>query len=331
MSDAEQLKIALTAHALGQLAGQERTDIQRVLADPVAPEARRHVAEVRRLAESLRRSPEPITAVPSAALRDHLQNLLAVTPALASQRDRLLRPSVGSPGARQWVKGILAGGLLVAVLLLITLSAPFAKRFPTSTEVASRAPALTARGQDLKKALDRDATVDALSLPPVPSPTTPILADLASESIRKDTNSESQGALNNLAHQLGSQLANGPVSKDSSALAETTKSQPFATAPTQTEYRRLEKVPEPVSSQQIAQQKPSESGRESGKLARKAAATLLQANKSRLVRPAHWKPATVRNRRLTSFSRLQTGEDSAHGAKARTTENSRKRSTIERL
>ena len=275
MSDAEQLKIALTAHALGQLAGQERTDIQRVLADPVAPEARRHVAEVRRLAESLRRSPEPFTAVPSAALRDHLQNLLAVTPALASQRDRLLRPRVGSPGARQWVKGILAGGLLVAVLLLITLSAPFAKRFPTSTEVASRAPALTARGQDLKKALDRDATVDALSLPPVPSPTTPILAtdlatDLASESIRKDTNSESQGALNNSAHQLGSQLANGPVPKDSSALAKTTKSQPFATAPTQTEYRRLEKVPEPVSSQQIAQQKPSESGRESGKLARKA-------------------------------------------------------------
>ena len=271
MSDAEQLKIALTAHALGQLAGQERTDIQRVLADPVAPEARRHVAEVRRLAESLRRSPEPFTAVPSAALRDHLQNLLAVTPALASQRDRLLRPSVGSPGARQWVKGILAGGLLVAVLLLITLSALFAKRFPTSTEVASRAPALTARGQDLKKALDRDATVDALSLPPVPSPTTPILAtDLASESIRKDTNSESQGALNNSAHQLGSQLANGPVPKDSSALAKTTKSQPFATAPTQTEYRRLEKVPEPVSSQQIAQQKPSESGRESGKLARKA-------------------------------------------------------------
>ena len=275
MSDAEQLKIALTAHALGQLAGQERTDIQRVLADPVAPEARRHVAEVRRLAESLRRSPEPFTAVPSAALRDHLQNLLAVTPALASQRDRLLRPSVGSPGARQWVKGILAGGLLVAVLLLITLSAPFAKRFPTSTEVASRSPALTARGQDLKKALDRDATVDALSLPPVPSPTTPILAtdlatDLASESIRKDTNSESQGALNNSAHQLGSQLANGPVPKDNSALAKTTKSQPFATAPTQTEYRRLEKVPEPVSSQQIAQQKPSESGRESGKLARKA-------------------------------------------------------------
>lgn len=275
MSDAEQLKIALTAHALGQLAGQERTDIQRVLADPVAPEARRHVAEVRRLAESLRRSPEPFTAVPSAALRDHLQNLLAVTPALTSQRDRLLRPSVGSPGARQWVKGILAGGLLVAVLLLITLSAPFAKRFPTSTEVASRAPALTARGQDLKKALDRDATVDALSLLPVPSPTTPILTtdlatDLASESIRKDTNSESQGALNNSAHQLGSQLANGPVPKDSSALAETTKSQPFATAPTQTEYRRLEKVPEPVSSQQIAQQKPSESGRESGQLARKA-------------------------------------------------------------
>ena len=274
MSDAEQLKIALTAHALGQLAGQERTDIQRVLADPVAPEARRHVAEVRRLAESLRRSPEPFTAVPSAALRDHLQNLLAVTPALASQRDRLLRPSVGSPGARQWVKGILAGGLLVAVLLLITLSAPFAKRFPTSTEVASRAPALTARGQDLKKALDRDATVDALSLPPVPSPTTPILADLAtdlaSESIRKDTNSESQGALNNSAHQLGSQLANGPVPKDSSALAKTTKSQPFATAPTQNKPRRLEKVPEPVSSQQIAQQKPSESGRESGKLARKA-------------------------------------------------------------
>ena len=274
MSDAEQLKIALTAHALGQLAGQERTDIQRVLADPVAPEARRHVAEVRRLAESLRRSPEPFTAVPSAALRDHLQNLLAVTPALASQRDRLLRPSVGSPGARQWVKGILAGGLLVAVLLLITLSAPFAKRFPTSTEVASRAPALTARGQDLKKALDRDATVDALSLPPVPSPTTPILADLAtdlaSESIRKDTNSESQGALNNSAHQLGSQLANGPVPKDSSALAKTTKSQPFATAPTQNKPSRLEKVPEPVSSQQIAQQKPSESGRESGKLARKA-------------------------------------------------------------
>ena len=274
MSDAEQLKIALTAHALGQLAGQERTDIQRVLADPVAPEARRHVAEVRRLAESLRRSPEPFTAVPSAALRDHLQNLLAVTPALVSQRDRLLRPSVGSLGARQWVKGILAGGLLVAVLLLITLSAPFAKRFPTSTEVASRAPALTARGQDLKKALDRDATVDALSLPPVPSPTTPILADLAtdlaSESIRKDTNSESQGALNNSAHQLGSQLANVPVPKDNSALAKTTKSQPFATAPTQTEYRRLEKVPEPVSSQQIAQQKPSESGRESGKLARKA-------------------------------------------------------------
>ena len=275
MSDAEQLKIALTAHALGQLAGQERTDIQRVLADPVAPEARRHVAEVRRLAESLRRSPEPFTAVPSAALRDHLQNLLAVTPALASQRDRLLRPSVGSPGARQWVKGILAGGLLVAVLLLITLSAPFAKRFPTSTEVASRAPALTARGQDLKKALDRDATVDALSLPPVPSPTTPILAtdlatDLASESIRKDTNSESQGALNNSAHQLGSQLANGPVPKDNSALAETTKSQPFATAPTQTKPSGLEKVPEPVSSQQIAQQKPSESGRESGKLARKA-------------------------------------------------------------
>ena len=271
MSDAEQLKIALTAHALGQLAGQERTDIQRVLADPVAPEARRHVAEVRRLAESLRRSPEPFTAVPSAALRDHLQNLLAVTPALASQRDRLLRPSVVSPGARQWVKGILAGGLLVAVLLLITLSAPFAKRFPTSTEVASRSPALTARGQDLKKALDRDATVDALSLPPVPSPTTPILAtDLTSESIRKDTNSESQGALNNSAHQLGSQLANVPVPKDNSALAKTTKSQPFATAPTQTEYRRLEKVPEPVSSQQIAQQKPSESGRESGKLARKA-------------------------------------------------------------
>ncbi|MCX7404393.1 MAG: von Willebrand factor type A domain-containing protein [Planctomycetia bacterium] len=271
MSDAEQLKIALTAHALGQLAGQERTDIQRVLADPVAPEARRHVAEVRRLAESLRRSPEPFTAVPSAALRDHLQNLLAVTPALASQRDRLLRPSVGSPGARQWVKGILAGGLLVAVLLLITLSAPFAKRFPTSTEVASRAPALTARGQDLKKALDRDATVDALSLLPVPSPTTPILAtDLASESIRKDTNSESQGALNNSAHQLGSQLANGPVPKDNSAVAKTTKSQPFATAPTQTKPSRLEKVPEPVSSQQIAQQKPSESGRESGKLARKA-------------------------------------------------------------
>ncbi|PHY00256.1 MAG: hypothetical protein CK530_11190 [Planctomycetaceae bacterium] len=267
MSDAEQLKIALTAHALGQLAGQERTDIQRVLTDPVAPEARRHVAEVRRLAESLRRSPEPFTAVPSAALRDHLQNLLAVTPALASQRDRLLRPSVGSPGARQWVKGILAGGLLVAVLLLITLSAPFAKRFPTSTEVASRAPALTARGQDLKKALDRDATVDALSLPPVPSPTTPILAtDLASESIRKDTNSESQGALNNSAHQLGSQLANGPVPKDNSALAETTKSQPFSTAPTQTKPSRLEKVPQPVSSQQ----KPSESGKESGQLARKA-------------------------------------------------------------
>ena len=265
MSDAEQLKIALTAHALGQLAGQERTDIQRVLADPVAPEARRHVAEVRRLAESLRRSPEPFTAVPSAALRDHLQNLLAVTPALASQRDRLLRPSVGSPGARQWVKGILAGGLLVAVLLLITLSAPFAKRFPTSTEVASRSPALTARGQDLKKALDRDATVDALSLPPVPSPTTPILTtDLATESVIKALSKESQG-LNNSAIQLGGQRS-VPVSKDSSALAETTKSQPFATAPTQNKPSRLEKVPQPISSQQ----KPSESGRESGQLARKA-------------------------------------------------------------
>ena len=58
----ELLAIQLTAYALGELEGPEQAEIERLLADPAQAEARRIVAESRRLGAAL---PEAATSGPA--------------------------------------------------------------------------------------------------------------------------------------------------------------------------------------------------------------------------------------------------------------------------
>ena len=120
--DREAADALLTAHALGQLEGDEKAVVERLLADPGRHEERRTVDEIGRLAAALRagrtnndlpRSPTLRRAVVAAiaanggqAERGPLESDVAVAP---------------QPARSQFGRGLaLAGSLLVAVLVMVT-------------------------------------------------------------------------------------------------------------------------------------------------------------------------------------------------------------------
>ena len=148
--DREAADALLTAHALGQLEGDEKAVVERLLADPGRHEERRTVDEIGRLAAALRagrtnndlpRSPTLRRAVVAAiaanggqAERGPLESDVAVAP---------------QPARSQFGRGLaLAGSLLVAVLVMVTavLVRPLELQPRVVREIAQRRSELRTEG-----------------------------------------------------------------------------------------------------------------------------------------------------------------------------------------
>ncbi|MDX1947819.1 MAG: von Willebrand factor type A domain-containing protein [Pirellulaceae bacterium] len=130
----------LTAYALGQLEVGEAADIERLLADPTQAEARRIVAETRRLAAAL---PEGASAKEGLArspeLREAVLKQLAAEPAIVTVIKR--------PTSRQWLWLEIAAGLCAAILIMALLM----QTLPHSREAArvvKRLDGLTSRDEN---------------------------------------------------------------------------------------------------------------------------------------------------------------------------------------
>jgi Ca-activated chloride channel family protein len=115
----ESLDALLTAYALGQLGGAELAEAERLLAGPTAADLRAQVAEIRLLADTLRRARETESVGPSADLRR------AVVAACASATDRHSTPTASAPAMkRSWgMLAVLAGGSLAAAVMVAVLPA----------------------------------------------------------------------------------------------------------------------------------------------------------------------------------------------------------------
>lgn len=117
-SDGEHQDALLTAHALGQLDGAERAEVERRLVDDSESAARAHVDETRRLATALRevrldemppRSPDLRRAVLAAAANRGRGEVGPVT--TAGHRDRFTR----------WL--LAGGGIAAAIAVIVGLNA----------------------------------------------------------------------------------------------------------------------------------------------------------------------------------------------------------------
>jgi Ca-activated chloride channel family protein len=152
--DAQFTDAQLTAYALGQLEGDERAEIERLLADPARHDARQVVDEFRRMAAVLRstgttddlpRSPSLRRAVVAAIASnggDAERRAMATDVVVSSQ------PAVsGSTGWMPWrltIAGTLAASLLVLVTAVVMRSTEFARS--SRREVALRGPATRPEG-----------------------------------------------------------------------------------------------------------------------------------------------------------------------------------------
>lgn len=140
--DREAADALLTAHALGQLEGDEQAVVERLLADPVRHEERRTVDEIGRVAAALRAG-QPTDDVPrSPTLRRAVVAAIAANGGKAEEgtleSDVVVAPQ---PARRRFGRGLaLTGSLLAAVLLMVTavLVRPLELQPRMAREVAQR-------------------------------------------------------------------------------------------------------------------------------------------------------------------------------------------------
>jgi Ca-activated chloride channel homolog len=140
--DREAADALLTAHALGQLEGDERAVVERLLADPVRHEERRTVDEIGRVAAALRAGQATDDVPRSPTLRR------AVVAAIASNGGKAEGGTLASdvvvapqPARSRFGKGLaLAASLLAAVLVMVTavLVRPLELQPRMAREIAQR-------------------------------------------------------------------------------------------------------------------------------------------------------------------------------------------------
>ena len=148
--DREAADALLTAHALGQLEGDEKAVVERLLADPGRHEERRTVDEIGRLAAALRAGRTNSDLPRSPTLRR------AVVAAIAANGGQAERGPLESdvavapqPARSQFGRGLaLAGSLLVAVLVMVTavLVRPLELQPRVVREIAQRRSELRTEG-----------------------------------------------------------------------------------------------------------------------------------------------------------------------------------------
>jgi hypothetical protein len=120
--DREAADALLTAHALGQLEGDEQAVVERLLAEPVRHEERRTVDEIGRVANALRAGQTTDDVPRSPTLRR------AVVAAIAANRGQAEGGTVASdavvvprPARSRFGRGLaLAASLLAAVMVMVT-------------------------------------------------------------------------------------------------------------------------------------------------------------------------------------------------------------------
>lgn len=161
--DREAADARLTAHALGQLEGDEQAVVERLLADPVRHEERRTVDEIGRVAAALRAGQTTDDVPRSPTLRRAVVAAIAANSGKAEEgaleSDVVVAPQ---PSPRGFGRGLaLAASLLAAVLVMVTavLVRPWELQLQMAREVAQRGPELktegvaTARQERAKKQL----------------------------------------------------------------------------------------------------------------------------------------------------------------------------------
>ena len=203
--DREAADALLTAHALGQLEGDEQAAVERLLADPVRHEERRTVDEIRRAAAALRAGQTTDDVPRSPTLRR------AVVAAIAANVGNVRGGAVASdvvvapqPARSRFGRGLaLTASLLAAVLVMVTavLVRPLelqprmarevaqrgselrteggavalqeqAKRKPSVSTLASDQSALEKRSatEQVDKSIDRLGTARGTAMPAAPAP-----------------------------------------------------------------------------------------------------------------------------------------------------------------
>ena len=140
--DREAADALLTAHALGQLEGDEQAVVERLLVDPVRHEERRTVDEIGRVAAALRAGQTTDNLPRSPTLRR------AVVAAIAANDENVRGGAVASdvvvapqPARSRFGRGLaLAASLLAAVLVMVTaaLVRPWEMRPQMAREIAQR-------------------------------------------------------------------------------------------------------------------------------------------------------------------------------------------------
>ena len=132
----------LTAHALGQLEGDEQAVVERLLVHPVRHEERRTVDEIGRVAAALRAGQAADDVPRSPTLRRAVVAAIAANDGNAEEgtlkSDVVVAPQ---PARRRFGRGLaLTGSLLAAVLLMVTavLVRPLELQPRMAREVAQR-------------------------------------------------------------------------------------------------------------------------------------------------------------------------------------------------
>jgi Ca-activated chloride channel family protein len=140
--DREAADALLTAHALGQLEGDEQAVVERLLADPVRHEERRTVDEIGRVAAALRAGQTTDDLPRSPTLRRAVVAAIAANGGKAErgplESDVVVAPQ---PARRRFGRGLaLAASLLAAVLVMVTavLVLPWELQSRMAREIAQR-------------------------------------------------------------------------------------------------------------------------------------------------------------------------------------------------
>ena len=148
--DREAADALLTAHALGQLEGDEQTVVERLLADPVRHEERRTVDEIGRVAAALRAGRTNDDLPRSPTLRRAVVAAIAANGGAAREgavaSDVVIAPQ---PSRSRFGRGLaLAASLLAAVLVMVTavLVRPLELQPRMAREVAQLRPELLTEG-----------------------------------------------------------------------------------------------------------------------------------------------------------------------------------------
>jgi secreted protein with Ig-like and vWFA domain len=148
--DREAADALLTAHALGQLEGDEQSVVERLLADPVRHEERRTVDEIGRVAAALRAGRTNDDLPRSPTLRRAVVAAIAANGGNAEEgaleSDVVVAPQ---PARSRFGRGLtLAASLLAAVLVMVTaVLVPTWEMQPRmAREIAQRGPELRTEG-----------------------------------------------------------------------------------------------------------------------------------------------------------------------------------------